>query len=504
MKNQNPQEILNEILLRMKYEVNLTLSDNIKNIVVEQSSSISGEVPTEKNEEPTLYQKIQAVGKDAVESWDVETTTIITPFGEIKVPVGTKEMFAQPNQYPANLWRNCKEYDPNFDPDSGQYGYITRDGQQVRVYCPTNKFFEDWFTKNPLFGFQTPDGMQWTVVMQKQKGLPITEFWKISSAPELFKNTSYKDSRGWGISGYYNCLPAGDTIKCIPYDDDIMTPKSFTEKYLPILIQIASAIISLIPGIGWIGLMVVIGLDLTAAGIQLYYGDTIGASLSVLLSLVPFIGALKSISKYPSSVYNNLAKKFANATSEDEVIRIFAGLDDAVERKAMADLLTGPGVIQQSKWQYQLAQEVNSTAKNQFTKFIKNREKASEIIKQTKKLSKEGKIIKDKVPVWATTGMKSAAAELGISGPIIYAEIKRQPDVETLTAKTQEYQVQKFSQAILDDVKNEKITFSDKPKEERIKSWDSLDTKYDSTYVNKKTDSLQNETNQSIATFWDD
>ena len=124
-----------------------------------------------------------------------------------------------------------------------------------------------------------------------------------------------------------------------------------------------------LPGVGWIGLAIALSLDLAAAGIQGYYGDTVGAAISVLLSLVPFIGSLKSIAKYPQSVYNSLAKKFANATNEDEVIRIFAGLDDPLERKAMSDLLTNPGTIESAQWQYKLAQEVNSTSKNEVLKF---------------------------------------------------------------------------------------------------------------------------------------
>ena len=55
MKNQNPIEILNEILLRMKYDMKLTLVENT-GFVFEQNTA--NEFPTEKTEEPTLGQKI--------------------------------------------------------------------------------------------------------------------------------------------------------------------------------------------------------------------------------------------------------------------------------------------------------------------------------------------------------------------------------------------------------------------------------------------------------------
>lgn len=494
MKKQNSNDLLNRILLQIKYDSSKTLSENA--LLFEQ-----GSVDRES--------KVQAIGKDVSDSWDIETEFIETPFGEIKVPVGTKVIRTEPDYMKASSFQNCKNYDPNFPPGEGDYGTSIYDGKKIRRYCPTDDFIEDWFSKNGyFFGFTTPDKLTWTVVITKQQGLPQSEFIKITSAPELFKNTQFKNSRGWTVTGFYNCLGDETFRKCIPYDDDIMTPKSFTEKYLPILLSVGSVIISLIPGVGWIGLAIAIGMDLAAAGIQGYYGDTLGAGISVLLSLVPFVGMFKGVAKFPDSIYNSLAQKFSKAVTEDDVIRIFASLDNPLERKAMADLLTNPGIIQQANWQSKLATELNQTSKNKILGFLKNKDKADEIIKMTKELNKTGKISSESIPLWATTGMKSAAVELGISAPLIAIDYNRTSDNKSKDELEQEYQNQKIVQGVLQDIKNENNTTVIVPasKEDRINALSSLDSirNVRNTEQIKKTDSVNNEINKSITSFWDE
>ena len=493
MKKDNLKKIIRNILKESK------------NYSVHKKSLLNEQPQSEK--EASVLDKVSAVGKDMGDSWDIETMFIKTPFGEIKVPVGTTDMIARPNSMKPSDFRKCELYDDNYPPEDGQYRMYTVDGKQQRLYCPTFSFISNWFANNgDYLGFMTPDKMEWTVVLERNKSIPLFDFYKIAGAPELYEKTQYKDSRGWQVGGFYNCITSGDLTKCIPYDADIMTPKSFTEKYLPILLNIASVIIAIIPGVGWIGLAIALSLDLAAAGIQGYYGDTVGAAISVLLSLVPFIGSLKSIAKYPQSVYNNLAKKFANAANEDEVIRIFAGLDDPLERKAMSDLLTNPGTIESAQWQYKLAQEVNSTSKNEVLKFLKNKGKADKIIKMTKELSKEGKIVKDKIPVWATTGMAGAAKEIGVSAPLIYAEIQRQPDEAKITATTQDYQTQKIVQSTIDPISKGEIKIVQKPKEERLKVISRIDSVKNEEYktYQQQSDSLKTDSKTKIDNFWND
>lgn len=498
MKKHNPQEILNEILLRMNYDSKKTLSEN------------SFEVKEQNmNESPGLGEKIQMVGKDAVKSWDIETFFMDTPFGKLKVPVGTKPHYVKPSNFTALYFRNCDEYDSSFPPDEGRFGYYTFDNKKYKRFCPTDKFLQTWLqNNNNFYAFITPDNLFWVLTLTKQKGLSYDEFTKISSAPELLpKNSPYVESRGWEIEGFYNCYGTDEYYKCVPYDSDIMTPKSFTEKYLPVLLNIASVIISIIPGVGWIGIAIAISLDLAAAGIQYYYGDSVGAAISVLLSLVPFIGMFKGVAKYPDSVYKSLAQKFSKAETEDDVIRIFSLLDNPVEKKAMADLLTNPGITQQANWQYKLAQEINSTAQNQVLKFLKNKDKADKIIKMTKELSKEGKIVKDKIPFWATTGMSSAAKEIGVSAPLIYAEIARQPDKIDVEKSSAEYAIHKLESGVSDEInksENKEELITSVPKADRDKKITQLDSVYDvrkKEYTTKivNLDSIEKENSQLIS-----
>jgi hypothetical protein len=65
-------------------------------------------------------------------------------------------------------------------------------------------------------------------------------------------------------------------------------------------------------------------LDVASANLELKQGNNEGAKLALLLGLVPFLGKLSI--KVPTSEINNLAQKFVNANTKQQVDSVVASL----------------------------------------------------------------------------------------------------------------------------------------------------------------------------------
>ena len=100
--------------------------------------------------------------------------------------------------------------------------------------------------------------------------------------------------------------------------------KTFWEENGPIILNLASLSVALLGPATWPLLLTSAGLDLIAAKMQYEQGDKVGAELSVLLSLTPFLS--KFGIKVPKADADNLSKKFINAKTTSDVDLIISNL----------------------------------------------------------------------------------------------------------------------------------------------------------------------------------
>jgi hypothetical protein len=104
---------------------------------------------------------------------------------------------------------------------------------------------------------------------------------------------------------------------------DFLKP-SFWEEYGSSILLGASFALAFLGPETWPLILAQSGLDVASANLELKQGNNEGAKLALLLGLVPFLGKLAI--KVPTSEINNLAQKFVNATTKQQVDSVVASL----------------------------------------------------------------------------------------------------------------------------------------------------------------------------------
>jgi hypothetical protein len=174
--------------------------------------------------------------------------------------------------------------------------------------------------------------------------------------------------------------------KLIVYDKLRYGNASFMEEFGPIILNGVSMMVSILGKGNIVAYLVSLGLDLVAAKIQSESGDSAGALLSTVLAFTPFASFGVKVS--PSQA-NNLAAKFANAATKNDVAKIFKTLTN--EELKIMDALSETG---------NLEKVINST------KNINVQNKIKELAKLN--------------PVKSNIMIGKAGAELGASGLALY------------------------------------------------------------------------------------
>jgi hypothetical protein len=176
--------------------------------------------------------------------------------------------------------------------------------------------------------FRTPDNKTYKAIIRHPK---LDEFDKKNATWDDFYALD-PDPNGWAFKGYFTDQGTAFTgIK------EVEPEKSFWDEWKYWILAGASIVaVIVIPGIG--GLLLSIGLDLTAAAMQYAEGDTIGAGVSVILAFLPVIGKFIPALKVSEEVATKLAKQFAPLKTEAEILAMVKSLPQQ-ERYLMQKLL---------------------------------------------------------------------------------------------------------------------------------------------------------------------
>lgn len=497
MENQNPQDILNEILLRMRYDSSKTLSEN-KEIILEQggyyytpagqlvgypgtnNSNISAKeiypnITNNKYPQTADFNKIQTalVGRNInkivsqmpktqtrFERPQISQSDYLGPSGgfqqqfpeydpkqqeqlknieslyqkeltEIKKQFGVGNMPSPYNtglsggeldnyiiKYQKNLG-NCM-YNPEYCkalkklndkygktkfasfnengdvdlPKNSKVSYFTY--EDFNSVDSIKKSFITKLTDDELRRFtNSPKGLYQSGNVPKNADLYQWIFSKIKDTVKDFilpppydeyvwkKNLFVNNEGNYEISKKYY-FKSND--KLIPYDKLRYGNASFMEEFGPIILNGVSMMVSILGKGNIAAYLVSLGLDLVAAKIQSESGDSSGALLSTILAFTPFTSFGVKVS--PSQA-NSLATKFANATTKNDVAKIFKTLTN--EELKIMDALSETG---------NLEKVINST------KNINVQNKIKELAKLN--------------PVKSNIMIRKAGAELGASGLALY------------------------------------------------------------------------------------
>jgi hypothetical protein len=433
MSNQNPQDILNEILLRMRYDSSKTLSEN-KEIILEQGGSYytpsgqlvgypgtnnsnipatkiypnitnnkypqqadynkmqtalagrnirnaiqqkpSGIQTTQQTQIPTVNRnpKYQQLLRDYNLPTDLETKKDANAIIAGRLVSGEYEEFKNklkiiyPEFYTKLQPKTVQKPKSNVGPkvDTRSYSDATRiapgsfgtPGQELasdeqmavlkfmtpkKVDAGFNSEFEVpgtsklyYWDENDhndvkLFSnsvtFKNGSLNDWTFFIisgnkyQKDYVMPISKVkgfsFNYKSVDLTFKRTVTSDE----FLNEFGTIIDGKYYKYVKSD---FLSKTFWEENGPIILNLASLSVAVLGPATWPLLLISAGLDLAAAKIQYEQGDKVGAELSVLLSLTPFLG--KFGIKVPKSDADNLAKKFINAKTTSDVDLIISNL----------------------------------------------------------------------------------------------------------------------------------------------------------------------------------
>lgn len=176
--------------------------------------------------------------------------------------------------------------------------------------------------------FRTPDNKTYKAIIRHPK---LDEFDKKNATWDDFYALD-PDPNGWAFKGYFTDQGTAFTgIK------EVEPEKSFWDEWKYWILAGASIVaVIVIPGVG--GLLLSIGLDLTAAAMQYAEGDTIGAGVSVILAFLPVIGKFIPGLKVSEEVATKLAKQFAPLKTEAEIIAMVKSLPQQ-ERYLMQKIL---------------------------------------------------------------------------------------------------------------------------------------------------------------------
>jgi hypothetical protein len=175
----------------------------------------------------------------------------------------------------------------------------------------------------------------------------------------------------------------------IYYDKWSFFNKTTWEDWGPTLLNAGSLVLALLPAT-WPLLLISAGMDLYAAKMQYEQGETEGAKVSALLALTPFVGKLGI--KVSPTVSKNLMKKFANATTEQEVSNIVKTLSKEEQ-----------GVLQSLRELGDLKSEVKEITKSK------------EVSDAINKAAKD-------VPGIGKTALKKAGLEMSLAGGVLFSK----------------------------------------------------------------------------------
>jgi len=177
------------------------------------------------------------------------------------------------------------------------------------------------------FTFKNGTSNDWSMFIltgnkyQKDYGMPIG---KVKGFSFNYKGVDFTFNRTVTSDEFLNEFGTVIDGKYYKYVKSDFLSKTFWEENGPIILNLASLSVALLGPATWPLLLTSAGLDLIAAKMQYEQGDKVGAELSVLLSLTPFLS--KFGIKVPKADADNLSKKFINAKTTSDVDLIISNL----------------------------------------------------------------------------------------------------------------------------------------------------------------------------------
>lgn len=328
----------------------------------------------------SLYQE-----KKAADAANAKLIQILRPDGKyMYAPEGTKILsFFESDAMDGSRFKDSLK--TFISKEKGGLG-----NSQTQAWIP-----RDWskiVALNSVSQFKTPDGKQYQAVIRhpqldKLGSTTWEEFYKL-----------YPNPNGWKFY-YYLTIDGKEAFKGVTPTKTVLHHLDEWKYYILAGASILAAV--LIPGIG--GLIVAIGIDLFAAGLQVYEGDTIGAAVSAILAFVPVIGKVIPGLKVSKEVAENLAKGLAPLDTEAKIIAFVEELPQQ-QRYFMQKLLAEDP----KKLSDLIAKEMYQNVKP---------ENVLDVVSELNKLIKNKTLDKVKAETWyKSLGLKRFGFDLGVSG----------------------------------------------------------------------------------------
>jgi hypothetical protein len=295
IKKETAEKILEQVILRMNYNLSLTSEENI-NLVKEQTGQGITSVDYNSDQAKQGEQVAGEMKKqqDLKKSFNQKFITLNIPqnsqkIKQIVLPVGTKYYLFKPNDNRVDIFFSSWEQDP-----------------EKTQSIPQEKDLKYYLPDNTLRSFRLPDGKYFSIRLRK-----------ISNDPPQ-----------WSFSWYYT--KEGEIYDQSKFIDINEVPRDYLDKgdefwdtWGPWILAGLSVLATILfPGS--IGIWLSVGIDMIQAVQSLAQGDKFGALIATILAFLPVgISKIPGIGTITKEETKLLANKFANASDEDAIIKIY-------------------------------------------------------------------------------------------------------------------------------------------------------------------------------------
>jgi hypothetical protein len=405
IKKETAEKILEQVILRMNYNLSLTSEENI-NLVKEQTGQGITSVDYNSDQAKQGEQVAGEMKKqqDLKKSFNQKFITLNIPqnsqkIKQIVLPVGTKYYLFKPNDNRVDIFFSSWEQDP-----------------EKSQSIPQEKDLKYYLPDNTLRSFRLPDGKYFSIRLRK-----------ISNDPPQ-----------WSFSWYYT--KEGEIYDQSKFVNISEVPEDYLDKgdefwdtwgsWIMAGLSVAALVIIPPPA----GLWISVGIDMIQSVQDLAEGNYVGATIAAILALLPVafikIPGIGTISQKEATA---LAEKFANATDEAAVKTIYDGLSD-VEKKYFRTVF--------SQDPHKIFTELDKVMWENISKGLQSGAyDAKQLVNTINKMISEGKLkYPDLVKWYQKADVKRFGVDLGATGLILggtyaYGKYQQSKTGESLASK---------------------------------------------------------------------
>lgn len=398
------QEV-NRVILMMKYDSSLTLNEN---------ELFINEQPDEKfmsRQERKQMADVEKERNQKIENEKQRQNQLKMDFDEkfisIKIPKNdyNVETLIIPKNSEINLWeKNVSREQSMFK------SWINT---QWEKYIPDEDSLRYILPDGTLRNFTTPDGTYFRTKLRRVSENPLT--WKFI----------------WYVDENENLYDQKKVLGGIEIPDDYLYKEDgFWDTWGPWILA-GMSVLATILFPGSIGIWLSVGIDMIGTVQSLAEGDNMGAFISTVLAFLPVgIGKIPGIGTVTKEESMVLAKKFANATNETEISRIYNGLSKKEQKIFQTAFTQDPEKVVKSLDDVMWKNIVNGLQNGQYN--------PKELVNIINSMISEGKLKYDDMVKWyQKANIKRFGIDLGATGLILggtyaYGKQKQRQGMSTI------------------------------------------------------------------------